>query len=356
MASLLPADGLHRLGVIVKDYSASIEEFSRFFGIEHWDIHRIDERRLSNALFRGQPVVHSYISAIGSKDGVALELVQPLSGDSVFAEFLKHCGEGMHHLLTNVCPAAQFEPIRAQLETNGVRVAQSGSIDDALDYYFLDTREMLAGPLIQVLCPRQGATPIALKPDEIVRFDEKITKWNRLPIQKIYHACIVTKGRREQVRDSLRELLGIEKWFDFANESGVSAVDTTLYGKPCKIAFNLSLGRRNTLCVEVVEEVYGRSIYTEFLEQRGEGLQHLMVSICSEQAFQELRDWLDSQKMPLVMGGHAASRDFCYYGYLDTRSRLAGITMEFLCPAGKDWLKGRTEVGQILTGSEMVTT
>jgi hypothetical protein len=118
---------------------------------------------------------------------------------------------------------------------------------------------------------------------------------------------------------------------------------------------NLSLGRRNTLCVEVVEEVYGRSIYTEFLEQVGEGLQHLMVSVCSEQDFQGLQDWLASENLPVIMGGHAASRDFCYYGYLDTRSRLAGITMEFLLPAGEEWLKGRAEAGEILIGPDVLS-
>jgi methylmalonyl-CoA/ethylmalonyl-CoA epimerase len=355
MASLLTADGLHRLGVIVKDLRASAEEFSRFFGIKYWDIHRIDRRRLSHARLRGQPVQHSYLSAVGSTSGVALELVQPLDGDSVFSEFLERRGEGMHHLLTTVCAAAEFEPLRDRLEANGIRIAQSGSIDDALDCYFLDTRDMLAGPLIQVLCPRGAVPSIALKPDETIRFDARVTNWNRLPVQKIYHACIVTKRRREQVRDALQSLLGIEKWFDFANESDVSAVDTTLYGRPCNIAFNLSLGRRNTLCVEVVEEVYGRSIYTEFLEQVGEGLQHLMVSVCSEQDFQGLQDWLASENLPVIMGGHAASRDFCYYGYLDTRSRLAGITMEFLLPAGEEWLKGRAEAGEILIGPDVLS-
>ena len=350
MTSLLPADGLHRLGIVVNNYRVSMKEFTRFFGIQQWEIRRIDERRLSGATRWGSPARYSYISAIGSAGGVVLELVEPLSDNSIFAESLRRRGEGMHHLLTTVCSVRDFELMRPNLAASGIEIAQSGTIDNGIVHHFLETGPLLAGAVVQVVCTQDAAGSSAIKADETVQFDEEITAWNRLPIQKLYHACIVTKGRREQVRDSLQAVLGIDKWFNFANESDVTAVDTSLYGKPCKIAFNLSLGRRNTLCLEVVEEVYGRSIYTEFLEKQGEGLQHLMSTVCSEQEFEERRGWLESEGMPLIMGGRGASRDFCYYGYIDTRSRLAGITVEFLCPAGESWLKGRADVGEILIG------
>ena len=350
MTSLLPADGLYRLGIVVNSYRASMEEFARFFGIRQWDIRRIDERRLSGAMRWGVPARYSYISAIGTAGGVELELVEPLSDNSIFAESLRRRGEGMHHLLTNVCSFRNFELMRAKLATNGIQIAQSETIDNEIIHHFLDTGPLLGGAVVQVVCRNDAAGSWKIKADETIHFDEEIAAWNRLPIQKLYHLCIVTKGRREQVRDSLQQVLGIEKWFNFANESDVTAVDTSLYGKACKIAFNLSLGRRNTLCLEVVEEVYGKSIYTEFLEKQGEGLQHLMSTVCTEEAFEGIRGWLESEGMPLIMGGRGASRDFCYYGYIDTRSRLAGITVEFLCPAGEQWLKGRADVGEILIG------
>jgi hypothetical protein len=79
-----------------------------------------------------------------------------------------------------------------------------------------------------------------------------------------------------------------------------------------------------------------------------------MTTVCSEETLTELQDWLNLHKMPLVMGGSAGSGDFCYYGYIDTRSRLAGITIEVLCPAGPDWLQGRSEAAEILLGPDDV--
>lgn len=348
MKTLLPADALYRLGVVVKDYKASIRAFSQFFGISRWEIRRFDERRLSNSTFGGQPAKHSFVSAIGSAKGIALELVEPVSGDSVFAEFLKRRGEGMHHLTTNICSPEKFKKTRAELEKNGIGVAQSGSIDGLADYYLLDTRHLLAGPLIEIICPRADGGSYIIEPDEIVSFDESVTTWNRLPVEKTYHVCIVTKHRREEIRGALEKLLGIDKWFDFGNESGVNAMDTTYYGKPCRSAFNLSLGRRNTLCIEVVEMRYGESLYQEMLDQQGEGLHHMMTTICSEEKFAEVKPWLDSEKMPVIQDGRV--EDFCYYCYLDTRSKLAGITVEVLTPASKEWLNGREDAGAILIG------
>jgi methylmalonyl-CoA/ethylmalonyl-CoA epimerase len=348
MKTILPAEALYRLGVVVKDYKSSIRSFSEFFGINRWKIRRLDERRLSNATVGGKPAGHSFISAIGSAKGVALELVEPVSGDTVFAEFLQRRGEGMHHLTTNICSPENFQQARAELEKIGVGVAQSGTIDGVMDYHLLDTRQLLAGPLIEVICPHTDSVSRSPEPDEIVNFDESVTSWNRLPIEKTYHVCIVTKHRRDEVRSALEKLLGIDQWFDFGNESGVNAMDTTYYGRACKSAFNLSLGRRNTLCIEVVEMRYGESLYQEMLEQQGEGLHHMMTTICSMEKFAEVRPWLEWEKIPVIQDGRV--EDFCYYCYLDTRSKLAGITVEVLAPASKEWLKGREDTGAILIG------
>jgi methylmalonyl-CoA/ethylmalonyl-CoA epimerase len=354
MEPVLPADGLQRLGIVVADYRSSIREFSRFFGIKTWHIRRFDASRLSDATFRQAPACHSFVSAVGTNSGFAFELVQPLSDQSVFAEFLARRGEGMHHLLTKTCSAAEFAAARAALTKNGIRICQSGCIDRQLDYYLLDTGHLLGGAVVQIVCPRGDCDYASLHADEVIEFDDAIVRWNELPVQKVYHVCTVTDGRRQAVRDAFRTILGIDTWFDFSNESNVSSVDTTYLGEPCSIAFNLSLGRKSSLAVEVVEMRYGDCLYTEWLTRKGEGLQHLMSTVCSEQLLIDLLPWLESQNMPLVMGGRAGDRDFCYYGYIDTRTRLAGMVIEVLCPAGPDWLVGREDAGAILLGPERV--
>jgi hypothetical protein len=354
MKPILSADGLHRLGIVVDDYKASIREFSRFFGIKTWHIRRFDGNRLSNTTFHHQNVRHAFISAIGSTRTFSFELVQPLSEQSVFAQFLALRGEGMHHLLTNILTPAEFEQTLINLKDNDIQICQSGCIDHQLDYCLLDTRHALGGALIEIVCPKESICYETLEADEVVEFDDATVGWNLLPVQKIYHVCTVTNGRRDAVRDAFQSILGIDAWFNFSNESNVSSVDTTYLGTPCNIAFNLALGRKSSLAVEVVEMRYGECLYTEWLDRNGEGLQHLMTTVCSEELLINLLPWLESQNMPLVMGGRAGARDFCYYGYIDTRSRLAGMVVEVVCPAGPDWLRGREDAGAILLGPDTV--
>jgi hypothetical protein len=81
---------------------------------------------------------------------------------------------------------------------------------------------------------------------------------------------------------------------------------------------------------------------------QGEGLNHLMTTVCSIEQFQTVRKWLEAQGMPIVQDEQV--RDFCYYCYADCRERLAGLFVELLCPLSDHWLDGREDVGAILLG------
>ena len=49
-------------------------------------------------MLRGKLVEHSFIAAIASVGDVELELIQPLCGESLYAEHLAQHGEGLHHV------------------------------------------------------------------------------------------------------------------------------------------------------------------------------------------------------------------------------------------------------------------
>ena len=48
--------------------------------------------------YRGEPGRFSFRHALAWKDGVQMELVQPLDGRSIFADHLERHGDGLHHL------------------------------------------------------------------------------------------------------------------------------------------------------------------------------------------------------------------------------------------------------------------
>jgi hypothetical protein len=55
---------------------------------------------------------------------VELELIQPVSGQSIWADFLEQHGGGIHHIRFNV---TDMEPVVEYLAGQGIQVAQMGS-------------------------------------------------------------------------------------------------------------------------------------------------------------------------------------------------------------------------------------
>ena len=88
---------LGHVGYVVDDVDANAEKYRRSLGIEKFLVYNFtpdnvwaDERKLDGCTLR---------IAIGSiKNEVKIELIQPISGDTPHARFLKEKGPGIHHI------------------------------------------------------------------------------------------------------------------------------------------------------------------------------------------------------------------------------------------------------------------
>jgi methylmalonyl-CoA/ethylmalonyl-CoA epimerase len=77
--------------------------------------------------------------------GIGFELIQPLKGETVYTEFLKQHGEGLHHLAFGV---EDFDAEVADMEKRGFRVVQTGAMPNSRWAYF-DT-DKVGGMLIEL--------------------------------------------------------------------------------------------------------------------------------------------------------------------------------------------------------------
>jgi hypothetical protein len=55
---------------------------------------------------------------------VELELIQPMEGESIWKDYLREHGEGIHHIRFNV---DDLDPVQAYLHEKGIESAQHGS-------------------------------------------------------------------------------------------------------------------------------------------------------------------------------------------------------------------------------------
>jgi methylmalonyl-CoA/ethylmalonyl-CoA epimerase len=115
-----------QIGVVVADLEQSIHHLTEIFGIGPFRV--IDwppEGRTDiQKFYYGQPGNFSARMAFTELGPVELELIQPLSGESIWADFLREHGGGLHHLRFNV---DALEPVQDYLALNGIAPAQHGS-------------------------------------------------------------------------------------------------------------------------------------------------------------------------------------------------------------------------------------
>ncbi|WAC57138.1 VOC family protein [Gordonia sp. SL306] len=119
---------------VVEEIEATERFLSQLCGAGEWT--RMPDIEFGdNCTFRGQPAdftAHISLSYIGE---MQLELIQPRRGESIYTEFLRTAGPGIHH----IC----FEPQNlddavSDAARSGVEVIQSGDMGGAMRFAYLD--------------------------------------------------------------------------------------------------------------------------------------------------------------------------------------------------------------------------
>jgi methylmalonyl-CoA/ethylmalonyl-CoA epimerase len=113
-----------QVGVIVKDLDHSVRMLEEIFGIGPFRV--VDwppaDRTDMQRFYHGRPANFTARMAFADLGGTELELIQPVSGESMWADFLRTHGEGIHHIRFNVDEVA---PVVEYLGEHGIAPAQS---------------------------------------------------------------------------------------------------------------------------------------------------------------------------------------------------------------------------------------
>jgi len=84
-----------QIGVILVDMDRAVEYYQKTIGLGPF-IHA--GRVFSFLEYRGERVESKWLMAFASLGHLELELIQTVSGPTIFDEFLRRGGEGLHHL------------------------------------------------------------------------------------------------------------------------------------------------------------------------------------------------------------------------------------------------------------------
>lgn len=126
-----------QVAMVVRDIEAAMQQHWEVFRIGPWDVYDFDATRVKNYIYRGKPATHTCLIAVCWSGDTQLELMQPLTGYSIYDEFLDRHREGLHHIKLYY---ADVHKAAADFETRGYPVIQSGLFDED-QHYYLDTEK-----------------------------------------------------------------------------------------------------------------------------------------------------------------------------------------------------------------------
>ena len=114
-----------QVGVVVRDLDRALEGLTKIFGIGPFGtIEWPPEGRTLERYYHGQPGNFTARMAFAKLGSVELELIQPLKGESVWADFLREHGEGIYHIRFNVL---ELDSVIEYMSSQGIEASQRGS-------------------------------------------------------------------------------------------------------------------------------------------------------------------------------------------------------------------------------------
>lgn len=128
-----------QVGVVVRDLDRTMRQYEGL-GIGPWQVFTLDPSNMRDLKVRNQRVDFAMRVAFAKIGDFQWELIQPLDEKSIYSDFLREHGEGLHHVAFHV---DDFGRAVEFFQEKGVGVLQSGEAP-GLGFAYLDTKEELS--------------------------------------------------------------------------------------------------------------------------------------------------------------------------------------------------------------------
>jgi methylmalonyl-CoA/ethylmalonyl-CoA epimerase len=158
--------GIAQVGLIVPNLEAAVDGYWKLFGIGPWHFYTYGRGVLRRMSYRGRPADYQMRIALAWAGPQRIELIQMGQGETVYAEFVRKHGYGLHHLGVLV---EDMEAALRQAEAAGLSVIMDGAgfgQDGDGHYAYLDTEELLGTTIELIQRPKRRLTPDKVYPLE----------------------------------------------------------------------------------------------------------------------------------------------------------------------------------------------
>lgn len=128
-----------QIAMVVKDCDAAVKVWADKYGIGPWNIYEFNPDTVKDMIIRGEKVDYAMRLALCDIGGVQWELIEPKDDKSIYAEFLRDKGEGLHHVAFGT---ENYAKTVGFYKDKGLPVLQGGEWA-GLTYTYLDSQKDL---------------------------------------------------------------------------------------------------------------------------------------------------------------------------------------------------------------------
>jgi methylmalonyl-CoA/ethylmalonyl-CoA epimerase len=132
-----------QIAIVVKDLRTTMELYHRTLGWGPWHVFEFfGPPVLHDTVTRGVPTSFTVHLASTQVGPLAVELLQPVDGPSIFQEWLDRHGEGIHHI-GGLKVGSDADEFHSEFAGLGVRDLLRGSAGRDSRFFFLDSEPLL---------------------------------------------------------------------------------------------------------------------------------------------------------------------------------------------------------------------
>jgi catechol 2,3-dioxygenase-like lactoylglutathione lyase family enzyme len=168
MTSPLPflQNGINQVCILVPKLEPVVETYHKMFGIGPWHFYTYAKPMVKKMSYLGKPADYSMRIALSYFGPMRIELIEPMEGNTVYADFIREHGYGVQHFGIVV---DDIKSALAQAEAAGVKMTMDGSgfgLDGDGHYAYLDTEKIIGVTLELIERPKGRLKPEKVYPPE----------------------------------------------------------------------------------------------------------------------------------------------------------------------------------------------
>jgi methylmalonyl-CoA/ethylmalonyl-CoA epimerase len=322
-----------QVSLVVRDLHETMDAYHRAFGWSGWKVFDYVAPFQHDADMRGLAVEYTLRAAEVMVGSMSFVLLQPLTGVSLWKEFIESRGEGIASISLMFDTPADAQTARQEFLKIGIDVTTRALVGNHSEYFYLDTQERF-GCLIESgsADPLDFAEPVEVYPAVVTDAQASSARTN-----EITQIAVVVRDLEAKLKE-YHEAFGWAPWKVFQSDGETIMHSCTLDGEPSEF-FNIRWAEVQVghVIFELVQPLGGDNPWQRMLDDHGEGIGSIAVMFKTELESEAVkREFLDAG-WGVTSSGRIG--DHIEWYYLDTEPAFkcviesgSGHAIEFMEP------------------------